>query len=134
MTRGARVGVRVKDSQSPALAAFRGVESFPADPSWRVVARFEAHARPVSIPITNVLGMTEDQPSPGVVVFERGGKTYRLDALDKGDGSLEVIFPDATLGPETHGSGRYLEPYPPRDGKVLVDFTKACHPPSTFTA
>jgi uncharacterized protein (DUF1684 family) len=132
--RGDRIGVRVKDSQSPALAAFRGVESFPADPSWRVVARFEAHARPVSIPITNVLGMTQDQPSPGVVVFERGGKTYRLDALDNGDGSLELIFADATSGRETYGSGRFLDTDPPRDGKVVVDFNKAYNPPCAFTA
>jgi uncharacterized protein (DUF1684 family) len=131
--RGDRVGVRVKDSQSPALAAFRGVESFPVDPSWRVVARFEPHARPVSIPITNILGMTEDEPSPGVVVFERGGKTYRLDALDGGDGSLELLFADATSGRETYGAGRFLDTDPPSGGKVVVDFNKAFNPPCAFT-
>ena len=131
--RGDRLGVRVKDSKSPALAAFRGVESFPVDPSWRVVARFETHARPVSIPITNVLNMTENDPSPGVVVFERGGKTYRLDALDGGDGSLELLFADATSGRETYGSGRFLDTDPPKDGKVVVDFNKAYNPPCAFT-
>jgi uncharacterized protein (DUF1684 family) len=131
--RGDRLGVRVKDSQSAALAAFHGVQSYPADPGWRVVARFEPHPRPTSIPITNVLGMTEQDPSPGVVVFEHGGKTYRLDALDNGDGSLELLFADATTGRETYGAGRFLDTDPPHDGKVVVDFNKAYNPPCAFT-
>jgi hypothetical protein len=131
--RGDRLGVRVKDSQSPALAAFHGVQSYPADPGWRVVARFEPHPRPTSIPITNVLGMTEQDPSPGAVVFEHGGKTYRLDALDNGDGSLELLFADTTTGRETYGAGRFLDTDPPRDGKVVVDFNKAYNPPCAFT-
>jgi uncharacterized protein (DUF1684 family) len=132
--RGDRLGVRVKDSRSPALAGFRGVESFPADPAWRVVARFEPHPRPASIPIANVLGQIESQPSPGTVVFEHGGKTYRLDALDGGDGTLSLIFGDATNGRETYGAGRFLDTDPPRDGKVVVDFNKAYNPPCAFTA
>jgi uncharacterized protein (DUF1684 family) len=131
--RGDRLGVRVKDSQSAALAAFHGVESYRADAGWRVVARFEPHPRPTSIPITNVLGMTEQEPSPGVVVFEHGGKTYRLDALDNGDGSLELLFADTTTGRETYGAGRFLDTDPPRDGKVVVDFNKAYNPPCAFT-
>jgi uncharacterized protein len=131
--RGDRLGVRVKDSQSAALAAFHGVESYPADGGWRVVARFEPHPRPTSIPITNILGMTEQEPSPGLVVFEHGGRTYRLDALDNGDGSLELLFADATSGRETYGAGRFLDTDPPRDGKVVVDFNKAYNPPCAFT-
>jgi uncharacterized protein (DUF1684 family) len=132
--RGDRLGVRVKDSQSPALASFRGVESFPVEPAWRMVARFEPHPRPTSIPIANVLGQTENQPSPGIVVFEHAGKTWRLDALDGGDGSLSLIFGDSTNGRETYGAGRFLDTDPPRDGKVVVDFNKAYNPPCAFTA
>lgn len=132
--RGDRVGIRVKDSKSPVLAAFHGVESYPADPGWRVVARFEPHPRPTSIPIANVLGMTDDEPSPGTVVFEHGGSTYRLDALDGGDGSLELIFADTTSGRETYGAGRFLDTDPPHDGRVVVDFNKAYNPPCAFTA
>jgi uncharacterized protein len=131
--RGPKLGVRVKDSRSPVLAAFHGVDSFPADPAWRVVARFEPHARPTTIPIANVLGQIENQPSPGTVVFERAGKTLRLDALDGGEGSLSLIFADSTNGRETYGAGRFLDTDPPRDGKVIVDFNKAYNPPCAFT-
>jgi uncharacterized protein len=133
--RGDRLGVRVKDSQSAALAAFQGVESFPVDAGWRVIARFEPHPRPKSIPITNILGMTDNEPSPGVVVFEHGGKTYRLDALPGGgDGGLFLIFGDPTNGRETYGAGRFLDTDPPQGGKVVVDFNKAYNPPCAFTA
>jgi uncharacterized protein (DUF1684 family) len=133
--RGGRLGVRVKDSQSAALAAFHGIESYPIDASWRVVARFEPHAQPKSIPITNILGMTEDQPSPGVVTFERGGKTYRIDALsESNDGSLFLIFADQTSGSETYGAGRFLDTGAPRDGRLVVDFNEAYNPPCAFTS
>ena len=132
--RGDRLGVRVKDRQSPALASFRGVESFPLDPSWRVAARFEAHGKPETIPVTNVLGMTDQEPSPGAVTFERRGRTYRLDALQGDDGGLFLVFGDQTNGRETYGGGRFLDTQPPRDGTVVVDFNKAYNPPCAFTA
>jgi uncharacterized protein (DUF1684 family) len=132
--RGDRLGVRVKDSKSAALAAFHGLDSFPVDPSWRLVARFEPRAQPTSITITNILGMVQQQPSPGVVVFEAGGKTWRLDALlDSDDGSLFLIFADQTNGHGTYPSGRFLSTEPPRDGRVVVDFNKAVNPPCAFT-
>jgi uncharacterized protein (DUF1684 family) len=132
--RGGRLGVRVKDSQSATLAAFHGVESYPVDTAWCVEARFEPHAQPKSIPITNILGMTQDLPSPGVVIFEHGGKTYRLDALsESNDGSLFLLFADRTSGSETYGAGRFLDTAAPRDGKVVVDFNEAYNPPCAFT-
>jgi uncharacterized protein len=132
--RGDKLGVRMRDSQSPALAAFHGVDSFAVDPSWRVVARFEPYATPKQIPITNILGMTANQPSPGAVVFERDGHSYRLDALQASDGSLFLLFADRTSGRETYGAGRFLDTDAPRDGKVVIDFNKAYNPPCAFTS
>lgn len=133
--RGGRLGVRVRDRKSPALAAFHGVDSFPSDPSWRVEARFERYDPPKPVPVPNVLGQVEEQPSPGAVVFERDGKTHSLDALPGGeDGSLFLIFADATNGDETYGAGRFLAAGPPRDGRVVVDFNRAYNPPCAFTA
>ena len=132
--RGDRIGIRVRDSASPALAAFHGVASFPADARWRVSARFEAHPQPKPIPIANVLGQVNNEPSPGEVVFEHGGTTYRLDALAGDDGGLFLIFGDQTNGRDTYGAGRFLDTEAPRDGRVTVDFNKAYNPPCAFTA
>jgi uncharacterized protein (DUF1684 family) len=133
--RGDKVGVRIKDSQSPALAAFRGLDFFPLQQGWHVQARFEPYKPAKKIPIANVLGQISDEDSPGAVVFDWKGKTYRLDALPGDDkGSLFLIFADQTNGKETYGAGRFLEAEPPRDGKVVVDFNTAYNPPCAFTA
>jgi uncharacterized protein (DUF1684 family) len=129
---GNRIGVRVRDKKSPALASFQGLDHFPVDPSWRVEARFEPHEK--TIPIPNILGMVDDTPSPGAVVFERDGRTWRIEALGEPDGSLFLIFADPTNGKETYGAGRFLGTEPPKDGKVAVDFNKAYNPPCAFTA
>ncbi len=77
----------------------------------------------------------EDTPSPGAVVFEKGGKTYRLDALEQDkDGALFIVFGDPTNGHETYGAGRFLDTSAPKDGKVVIDFNKAYNPPCAFTS
>jgi uncharacterized protein (DUF1684 family) len=134
--RGDRVGVRVKDSRSPVLAAFKDVDTYPVRPAWRVDARFEPYNPPKPVAVPNILGQVEDSPSPGAVVFERDGRTYRMDAIgqDDKDGSLFFVFGDQTNGHETYGAGRFLDTPAPKDGKVVVDFNKAYNPPCAFTA
>ena len=133
--RGDRVGVRVKDTKSPARAAFSDIDTYPVRPAWRVTARFEPYAPPKPVAVPNILGQVENSPSPGAVVFERDGRTYRLDALSGGeDGSLFLIFGDATNSKDTYGGGRFLDTAAPKDGKVVVDFNQAYNPPCAFTA
>jgi uncharacterized protein (DUF1684 family) len=133
--RGDKVGVRVKDSKSPALASFHGLDFYPVQTAWRVNARFEPYTPAKKIPIANVLGQISDQDSPGAVVFDWQGKTYRMDALQGGDkGELFLIFADQTNGKATYGAGRFLDAEAPKDGKVVVDFNTAYNPPCAFTA
>lgn len=133
--RGERLGVRVKDSASPERVNFHGLEYFPLDERWRFEARFEPHNPPKTIPITNVLGMEDDEPSPGAVVFDLNGQTYRLDALtEPGEEQFFIIFADTTSGKETYGAGRYLYAGPPdAQGRLLIDFNEAYSPPCAFT-
>jgi uncharacterized protein (DUF1684 family) len=134
--RGERLGLRVRDKQNPARANFAGIKTYPLDPKWRIEARLEAYEPPKQIPIANVLGMVEDQPSPGAVVFEVDGKTYRLDAIqEKGASNLFIIFADKTNGRTTYGAGRYLYAAAPgADGKLIIDFNKSENPPCAFTS
>jgi len=66
IARGDRRFLRVKDSASAVLRDFQGVDRFPVDPNWRVTARLETEGLPTTVPITNVLGQLELQPSPGL--------------------------------------------------------------------
>lgn len=133
--RGDRIGVRVKDTQSAARLQFKGLDYYPLDPKWRIEARFERYQPPKTIPITNVLGMTDDETSPGALAFEVDGKTYRIDPiLEKGETDLFVMIADGTTETETYGAGRYLYVSPPdAAGRVVVDFNKAYSPPCAFT-
>lgn len=133
--RGERIGIRVKDTESPARLQFKGLEYYPIDPKWRIEARFERYQPPKTIPITNVLSMTDNEVSPGALAFEVGGKTYRIDPiLEKGETDLFVMIADETTGNETYGAGRYLYVAPPDAfGKVVIDFNKAYSPPCAFT-
>ncbi len=129
-----RIGIRVKDSEAKALKEFRGIESFPIDPAWRLTGRFERYEPPKKIEVPTVLGTTSTQDSPGAVVFQVAGKTWRLDVIpDEGD-SLFLVFGDATNRKETYGGGRFLvAPPPTKDGSVVVDFNEAYNPPCVFS-
>lgn len=133
--RGGRLGLRVRDRENPARLDFKGLNFFPVSARWRVEARFEPFNPPKSIPIVNVLGMEEGQPSPGALVFDVDGRSYRLEALsEKGTDELFVIFADATSGRDTYGAGRYLYVRPPdASGRAVVDFNKAHSPPCAYT-
>ena len=134
IARAGKLAVRVKDSQSPARRDFHHLEYFPVDPSWRLEARFEPYDPPRSISVPNVLGHDDSEKSPGALVFERNGQTYRLDpVLERGETDYFVIFGDTTNGKETYGAGRFLYVEPPVDGKTVIDFNKAYNPPCVFT-
>ncbi|WP_242927794.1 DUF1684 domain-containing protein [Pontibacter vulgaris] len=130
--RGDQYGIRLRDSESKARANFKGVDRYEVSPAWRVQARLEPNAFPKKIAITNVLGQTSEEDSPGALVFTVDGKEYRLDALQEED-KLFIIFADKTNGTETYGAGRYLyAARPAADGTTVLDFNKATNPPCAF--
>jgi uncharacterized protein (DUF1684 family) len=133
--RGDKTALRVRDKENPARTNFKGLEYFPIDGKWRVIAQLERYDPPKLIPIMNVLGMQSSEASPGALVFEVDGQKYRLDPIvEKGTTELFIIFADQTKGKETYGAGRYVYAHPPdASGKVVVDFNRAYSPPCAFT-
>ncbi len=133
--RGDRVGLRVRDEDSPLSTSFGGIERFPVDRRWRVEGRFEPYEPERTLEVSTVIGTVEPSPSPGAVVFEIGGRRLRLDTVEEeGESDLFVVFADATSGKETYGAGRFLYvPRPGPDGRVVVDFNRAYNPPCAFT-
>jgi uncharacterized protein (DUF1684 family) len=130
-----KFGVRLRNFKSPELENFTTIERFPVDVAWRIEANFEKADSLKTIDITNVLGQTTPQPSPGTVVFDIDGKTYRLDALDEGGEEYFIIVGDDTNTRTTYGAGRYLYvARPDSAGKTVIDFNKAYNPPCAFTA
>jgi uncharacterized protein (DUF1684 family) len=132
--RDSKYGVRLRDFNHAALTSFHGVDRYPVDASWKVIAHWEATPGR-TIAITNILGQTTPQASPGTLVFTLDGNEFRLDALDEGDpDELFIIFGDDTNAKETYGAGRYLYvPRPNAQGQVTLDFNKSQNPPCAFT-
>ncbi|MDH4335366.1 MAG: DUF1684 domain-containing protein [Chloroflexota bacterium] len=133
--RGERMGLRVRDSEAPALTAFAGLESFPIDPSWRVTAQFEPAPPGATIKIVDITGTPSREATPGTIWFDRDGATWRLRALPGGgDGALWLVFGDLTNGHETYAGGRFLyTEAPAADGTVIADFNLAYNPPCVFS-
>ena len=131
--RGNRYGVRLRDPASQARREFGGLRWFPVNDKYRVTGRFVAYEKPKMIPITNVLGDTEPEASPGYVEFTLQGQQLRLEPVTE-DGQLFFIFRDLTAGQESYPAGRFLYSPWPKDGKVELDFNKAENPPCAFTA
>jgi uncharacterized protein (DUF1684 family) len=133
--RNDKYALRLKDKENDARVHFKGLEYFPVNPKWRIEAQFSPYNPPKKIPITNVLGMTGDETSPGAIAFSVDGKEYSIDPiLEAGESDYFIIFRDATAGKETYPAARYMYAAPPgKDGKVILDFNKAYNPPCAFT-
>ena len=134
VVRRGSLALRVKDSQAPTRVNFEGLDYFPMDMDWRVVARFEPHPPGTQLEIVNVQGQIEMWDNPGVAVFEKDGKEFRIETvLEAGSDDLFIIIADRTSGKETYGAARFLYAPMPENGYTVLDFNKAYNPPCAFT-
>jgi uncharacterized protein (DUF1684 family) len=131
--RGGRLALRLWDADSPLRAGFKGIETFPPDPRWRISARWEPFARPRPVEQPSITGTPTTEVAPGRAIFTLEGKPYALTPTQDGE-ALFFVFKDRTAPRETYGGGRFLEAQPPRDGAVVLDFNRAYNPPCAFTS
>jgi uncharacterized protein (DUF1684 family) len=129
--RAGNLGVRVRDVNNPRRVQFPGLSYFPVSTDWVFNARFEPYDPVRHVRIVNILGMEEDLVSPGAVVFNKGGREWRLDTVleQPGDQQLFIMFADGTSGHETYGAGRFLYIPLPSAGRAQLDFNQAYNPP-----
>jgi hypothetical protein len=134
IVRGDKVGLRVKDIESPVRQSFTGIDTYPVHQDWRIEARWEPYTEPREVPIPNVLGQVDKGVARGRVHFTVDGKEYMLEPTQaKPDSDLEFMFKDGTSGHGSYPAGRFLYSGPPQDGKVWIDFNRAYNPPCAFT-
>ncbi len=133
--RGGRHALRVRHADAATRSGFKGLSYWPASRAWKVAARYQPHAAGSSLEIADVVGTVDAVPNPGALAFTHGGRSYRLEALDFGDGKWLVIFADRTNGRGSYGAGRFLDiAMPGADGRVELDFNRSYNPPCAFTA
>jgi hypothetical protein len=131
--RDGRKALRIKDSQAETRTHFLGLDYFPIDPSWRIVADWVPFDPPHELEVGSVLGTINKEKVPGKAVFQRDGHTYELLPIQEEPDSLFFVIADRTSGHETYGAARFLYADLPKDGKVVLDFNRAYNPPCAFT-
>jgi uncharacterized protein (DUF1684 family) len=133
--RGERIGVRVRDTESPRRQAWTGTSWFAIDPAFRVVARLEPRAGATEMVVPDASGGRQTLQSPGTLTFTLLGKRQRLDPVLDGDDDRDqlIVFRDLTSGRETYGGGRFVRARRQPDGTFVIDFNRAYAPPCAFT-
>ena len=135
-------GLRLWDAHSPAIQAFERIDGYDFDPAWVIQATFTAVDGGFTVPFEYIRdnGSTRNKVIPGTITFTLNGTEHRLVAFDD-DGTLLLVFGDATNGTETYGAGRFLfvqrdasAAQDARNETVVLDFNRAFVPPCGFSA
>lgn len=130
--RGDKYAVRLRDLEGEYVKAFKGIDYFPTDEKYRIVADF-IPTKGKMMTIIDVTGRSYQLESPGMLRFTIGRKTYQLETSQEGD-NLFIVFGDLTNKKQTYGAGRFIDTaLPDAMGKVVIDFNKAYNPPCAFT-
>jgi uncharacterized protein len=132
LKRGSRYALRVKDNQSASRARITDLRWYPIDEDWKISARFVPAPEHTRLVFDTIVGEQETSDCPGYALFERAGKTYKLQAARASDGSLWFVFRDGTSGRTTHGGARQLVAAAPRGDVVVLDFNKATNLPCAY--
>ena len=109
---------------------FTGLTYFDPSLTYRVTARLEPFAdktQKIVVPLSD--GSEEVYEKYAHAVFSLNNTVCRL-LIVRHEGTLSVLFKDATSGHETYGGGRYIDPDPATitDNSVVLDFNTAYNP------
>ena len=138
--REAKIGLRVKDSKSPTLVGFHGLNWYAPDAKYRVKANWIPYAPPKSVTLATLAGTTYSQPVPGAAEFTIESKTYRLEPVleDPAATQLFFILRDTTSATTTYKACRFLYTVLPshgldKPGELWLDLNRLENPPCAYT-
>lgn len=126
-----KFALRVADSEAPARLRFSGRRWFSENKDLVVKAKWIADATPRKVMISDVLGGSAEEISPGVAEFKVGNETIQLRPILEDD-QYFFIFRDQTSRDRTYSAGRFLYASREKDGFVDLDFNRAYNPPCAF--
>lgn len=111
-------------------AIFAGLEYFEPDQDFRVNAQLTPYdGEDKQLQITYTDGTTDTYEKMAFADFTINGAPQRLLLL-KNEGTISVLFRDATSGKLTYGGGRYIDiPVDEvQENTLIIDFNKAYNP------
>ena len=138
--RESRFALRIKDADSPSIAAFHGLKWYPPNETYRVTAKWIPYAPFRTITLATLVGTSYDQPVPGTAEFILAGKTWHLEPVleDPAVAKLFFILRDTTSTTTTYGACRFLYTAFPsngldKPGELVLDFNRLENPPCAYT-
>jgi uncharacterized protein (DUF1684 family) len=138
--REGRFALRIKDSKSPTLTGFHGLNWYDPNSQYRVTSKWLPHNPPKTVTLATLIGTTYDQPVPGAAEFTLSGKTYRLEPVleDPAESKLFFILRDTTSATTTYAACRFLYTGFPTNGldklgELVLDFNHLENPPCAYT-
>jgi uncharacterized protein len=106
---------------------FQGLRYFAENRELRLEVPIEKYPTKQTIKMQTSTGGVETYSRFGRIRFTVDGQQVALTVFAGEDGYF-LPFADSLAGTETYGAGRYLEPEPAGEGKLLVDFNYAYNP------
>lgn len=131
--RDGQLAVRLRDRNWAAKAPFAGLDYFPFDHRWQIVAAWQAIDPPLTMEVPNVSDELKTVSVAHRAVFEMAGQQVSLLPMAVGDQEVFFVFRDRSSGRETYGAGRFLKVPVAAGGKITLDFNRAYNPPCAFT-
>jgi uncharacterized protein len=135
-----KYALRVKDSKSPTLVGFHGLNWYDPKEKYRVKAKWIPYNPPKSVTLATLAGTTYSQPVPGAAEFVLDGKTYRLEPVmeDAAATQLFFILRDTTSATTTYKACRFLYTVLPthgvdKPGELWLDLNRLENPPCAYT-
>lgn len=122
------------ESPIPDKEKFKGLQYFPADSKYRVIADLVPIENKSVVTLTTSDGKTERYIEYAYADFVLDGTKNRLlilEVIDMGPhrGKLFLAFGDETSANETYGAGRYLDlKKTPGSSTITLDFNEAYNP------
>jgi uncharacterized protein len=134
--RNGKLALRMRDNRSPLREALRSIPTYSYAPTLLCPGIAHPPEPGATLAITNITGFVETQPIVAILRFTlpstaRGGGAIErsLIATAGANGSLFIVFADATNRETTYPGGRFLTVDPPdASGRVLLDFNRAINP------
>ena len=106
---------------------FKGLAYFPENPALRFEASVDEFAKKERVEFQTSTGETQQYTRYGKFRFTLEAQPAELTIYAHEHGFF-LPFVDALANKETYGAGRYLDPQPLPQGKLLIDFNFAYNP------
>lgn len=133
--RGGHDIVRPRHPDNALRTEFAGTPAYEPDPAWVVAGRYVAFDEPRPTAVGAVVeGLEHVYDAPGQVEFELNGQPLALTVFPGHvEGTVNVLFTDATSGVTTYAANRSLTVPVTADGAVILDFNRAVNLPCAYT-